>query len=1158
MRPAPSDCREPTRLAEKTEDGAQLQEPVGRQLDTGRVDPTWYRRLRIAAGSMVSAAGLIAVGQLAAWWLRAMPTSGGKPVGNQMMPDTALAFVFNASAYWLLRIGQRSRRRMTAGYACAWLVIGLCLVVLAQTIASNGSEFHDLMARGFSGGAVQHDNSVAAAEGLAVLAGSLALALRSVRTRRWRPSHVLAAVTGVLGLQGLVAHLAPRESDLQLGNFGNIALLSALCSALLGFGVLLTEPDEGGMRMLVAPTGGGRLARRLVLVAGLTVFGLSVLSARSAPLGLTRGEDTLVMMLAMTALSLWLIFSFSNSMDTRARERERARRAIADSAERAQYSELRARSILDTASDAFVGISRDGMITEWNKRAEELFGWPRMAVVGRKKLTQTIVPPALRPRIEADLRRAAETGGDPQIVGQRLELPVVDAYGRELPVEIQVWRLEQGREVSYNAFMRDVTEQRRLQTQLEAARDEALAAAAAKSQFLAHMSHEIRTPMNGVIGLTDLLLETALDDTQRRYASGIKTAGDALLTVINDILDFSKLDAGRITLEEIPFDPAQLAEDVTALLAQTAADNGVELIGYSDPALPPNLRGDPLRLRQILLNFTSNALKFTRHGEVVVRITPADGGSPGDDLGGRRSTADGPPMSVRFSVSDTGIGISPEARQKLFTAFTQADTSTTRRFGGTGLGLAICRKLAEAMGGHIGVESRLGEGSTFWCEIPLLAAEQPPSAVPVIQPLRGLRVLIVDDNETNRLVLSTVVTAWEAEPAAVDGAGPALAALRSAAAAGTPFDAILLDLNMPGIDGVELSRRIAADPSIAATHRVLLTSSPSPEPDVLRESGLAGVLTKPVSRSSLHGCLVQALCSPGAPHAEPGDVEQPPSEIPDYGPSAAAKHAGAVTSELGTVLLVEDNEINRAVALGFLTKLGYQADTAVHGRQALDLLSQRDYAAVLMDCQMPVLDGYTATRRLREREQGSGRHTPVIALTADVLAEARDQCFAAGMDDYVSKPLSRDALADALRRWVGAGESAQAAETGGSERGTRQRPLPLIESIRQRIEEISGDDSEAGRELLVRVSVMFVKSGEAALAELAAAAQRDDAAAVQAQAHRFKGSAGNIGAVDLSTLCEQLESLGRDRRLDGVDELLGRLRSEFEACRTALAQLTER
>jgi len=1035
MRPAPSNHREPTRTAEAAAaNAAQRQRRAGNQLDTDRVDHRWYRRLRIASGAMVSAAGLMALGQLAAWWLRAMPTDGGKPVGNQMMPDTALSFIFNAAAYWLLRTSHGSRRRAAAGFACTWLVIALCLVVLAQTIATNESAFHDLMARGFSGGAVQHDNSVAAAEGLAVLTGSLALALRGVRARRWRPSHVLASTTGVLGLQGLVAHIAPRESDLQLGNFGNIALLTAVCSTLLGFGVLLTEPGEGGLRMLVAPTSGGRLARRLVLATNLTVFGLSVLSARSAPLGLTRGQDTLVMMLAMTALSLWLIFSFSTSMDSRARERERARRAIADSDERAQHSELRARSVLDTASDAFVGISRDGMITEWNKSAEELFGWPRMAVVGRKTLTQTIVPPALRPQIEADLRRAVETGCDPEIVGQRLEVPMIDAYGRELPVEVQVWRLELGHEVSYNAFLRDISQQRRLQDELETARDEALAAAAAKSQFLAHMSHEIRTPMNGVIGLTDLLLDTPLDDAQRRCASGIKTAGDALLRVINDILDFSKLDAGRITLEQIPFDPAQLVEDVTALLAQSAADNGVELIGYSDPALPPNLRGDPLRLRQILLNFTSNALKFTRYGEVVVRITPADGASPDDDRGRRgesgtdSSPDDSPSMLVRFSVSDTGIGIAPQHRQKLFTAFTQADTSTTRRFGGTGLGLAICRKLAEAMRGSIGVESRLGEGSTFWCEIPLSAVEQKPSTAQPILPLRGLRVLIVDDNETNRLVLSTVVTAWEAEPAAVDGAGPALAALRSAAAIGSPFDAVLLDLNMPGIDGVELSRRIGADPSIAATHRVLLTSSPSPERDVLRDSGLAGVLTKPVNRSSLHSCLVQALSSPRLPRLGQEEAEQPPTELRDYGPSAEVKPAGAATTDLGTVLLVEDNEINRAVALGFLTRLGYRADTAVHGRQALDLLAERNYDAVLMDCQMPVVDGYTATQRLREREQGSGRHTPVIALTADVLAEARELCFAAGMDDYVSKPLSREALADALRRWVGSGDDAEAAE----------------------------------------------------------------------------------------------------------------------------------
>lgn len=1131
-------------------DAASADEPrreVHTPRDPDRVDRVWYARLRAASAVLVSAAALIALGQLAAWWFRAMPTKDGVPVGNQMMPDTAMSFLVNAAAYWLLRTGAGHPRRKLAGKLCAWLVVVVGLVVLAQMIATGGSEFHNLMSDGFSGGAVQRDNVVASAEGLAVLTASLALALSELRIGRWWPAHVLASVAAVMGLQGLVAHTAPSVADEQLGSFGNIALLTAVCSALLGFGTLLTEPDQGGLRMLVAPTGAGRLARRLVVGTNVAVFSLSVLSARSRQLGLTRGQNSLVLMLAMTVLSLWLIFSFSTSMDARAREREHARRALEVSDKRAQHSEVRARSILDTATDAFVGIGRDGMINEWNRSAEKLFGWPRLAVVGRKTITQTLVAPSLRPRIEADIQRAARTGGDPVITGQLLELPMVDAYGRELPVEVQIWRLESESGVSYNAFMRDVTERHRLQAQLESARDEALAAAAAKSQFLAHMSHEIRTPMNGVIGLTDLLLDTGLDEAQRRYANGIKIAGDALLTVINDILDFSKLDAGSITLEQIPFSPAQLVEDVTALLAQTAADKGTELIAYCDPGLPPMLCGDPVRLRQVLLNFTSNALKFTRRGEVVVRIVPAqdDPRTSEKRTDPGRDARDGQPVLVRFSVSDTGIGISPEDQKKLFNAFVQADASTTRHFGGTGLGLAISRKLTEAMGGTIGVDSRLGEGSTFWCQIPLPAAE-PDRSEPAMAPLDGLRVLIVDDNETNRLVLSSLVSAWKAQPAAVDGAGAALAALRSAAAAGTPFGAVLLDLNMPGIDGLELSRRLDADPSIAGTYRVLLTSSPPPEPEVLRENGLDGVLTKPVNRSGLHARLAEALGLPGAAGATRGGRQDgaEPEETPP---------ASAGTSSLGTVLLVEDNEINRAVALGFLTRLGYRADTAVHGRQALDLVAQNEYDAILMDCQMPVMDGYTATRRLREREGESGHHTPVIALTADVLAEAREECLAAGMDDYVSKPLSREALAEALHRWVGRGESAQIA----AGQRAQSQSQPLIQSIRRRLQAISGDDSEAGRELLVRICAMFGKAGEVALNELTLAAAQHDAAAIKATAHRLKGSAGNVGAVTLAALCGDLETLAREGRLDAATELLDRLRTEFEACRAALSQLVD-
>jgi PAS domain S-box-containing protein len=770
--------------------------------------------------------------------------------------------------------------------------------------------------------------------------------------------------------------------------------------------------------------------------------------------------------------------------------------------EAARQSDARFRKLVQSSLIGVFVARLDGRVLDANEEFLHMLGYTRDDLASGRLRWDAITPPDHKGNDDKALAQLRATGTC---------LPWEKEYfhkdGRRVPVLVGVTMLE-GSETECICSVVDISHQKHTEQELKAAKEAADAASQAKSQFLANMSHEVRTPMNAIIGMTELVLNTPLAPKQAEYLKMVMQSGESLLGVINDVLDFSKVESGHVELEHLPFSLRDCVGDAVKSLALRAHDKKIELALDVDTAVPDWLEGDPGRLRQVVINLVNNAIKFTPQGEVVVDV------SVKSQLNGS--------VELLFCVADTGIGIPPDKLEAVFEAFEQADTSTTRHYGGTGLGLAIVRRYVELMEGRAWAESEVGRGSKFFFTARLALCRQPPPdrTMPKRGALRGTRVLVVDDNATNRRIVEEVLTNWELLPASCASAGEAIDLLRTGFRQGRPFELLLSDVHMPGEDGFALIEQVRRDPALSDLTVILLTSSDQSE-DAIRSEQLrvAERLMKPIKQSELFDAIVAAL---GISQPEPEAGQAPTPATPTARPLR--------------ILLAEDSEVNQRLAIGLLERHGHRLTVASNGREACDELARGTFDVVLMDVQMPELDGLEATRLIRERERQAGGHVPIIAMTAHALKGDRERCIEAGMDEYVSKPIRERQLLAALQGVLG-GQNAPLPADPAEE---LVAPDPDVIDWNEALAICAGDHA-----LLRDIVGAFLEEHPRRLDEIRRAIDTADFELLNRAAHTIKGSMRYFSASAVFDRAFALEQLGASRTLDGAEELLGLLKQEL-------------
>jgi len=785
------------------------------------------------------------------------------------------------------------------------------------------------------------------------------------------------------------------------------------------------------------------------------------------------------------------------------------------------------RSILKTAVDGIITINEAGIIETFNLAAEKLFGYTAEEAIGRN--VNMLMPEPYAHEHDGYLHSYLSTGVK-KIIGIGREVTGRRKDGSTFPMNLAVSEYAVSGQRMFTGIVHDITAAKLAEQELIAARKTAEQASLAKAEFLANMSHEIRTPMNGVLGMLELLQETTrLDAKQLDFVDTAQDSARSLLTIINDILDFSKIEAGRLSLEDTPFDLRKVVEDTAIMVSKLTASKDLEISCLVPVELPSGVSGDPVRLRQVLTNLISNAVKFTQQGEVVVRVKLEE------------ETEEY--LYLRFEVEDTGIGIPPDQQAGLFDAFTQVDGSTTRKFGGTGLGLSISRQLTELMGGEIGVNSVPGQGSTFWFTVRFGKARekfwQYSNGLP-----DNLRILMVDDNATNREILSHYLTSWKIDHVAAGDAESALALLREAASGGEPYHIVLTDYYMPGMDGLELVREVQDDAALGGPHLIMMSSAGDSD-DAVRCSGIDRHLVKPVRQSDLYNALIQS------PEVIIGDHDE--AAIREYEETARQFNGYRV-------LLVDDMETNRMVGREMLSSLGVEVEVAENGQQAVDGVARNHYDLVFMDCQMPVMDGYAATEVIRAQAQAQRlRRIPIIALTAHVMEGDREDCLAAGMDDYISKPFTRADVKAMLLHWLPDVPEAAASQGNNGVAAGAVEPValpdvaasgtPLFDSGRlEEFRQLAGNNLQSILDAFERDSSVIVS-------QLKEASIGENNEEVRRCAHALKGVSAGIAAMHLSGLCSELEMQARSGRIQALSQQIDTINTVYKITLEAIKKM---